>query len=151
MSESVNPDNSCASLETGVYATDGDKLEEMLSLQSRLQSLYGAHPDDMDAIDRQRLIGNMTLAATDELHEFLNRTPWKPWKVYRSSDFDPTPDELKEIKMELVDVLHFWMVLCLAFNMSADEIFGFYMAKNKENIDRLDRGYSKKQVSNIKE
>ncbi len=139
----VNPENTCANLEVREVESN-NKLEDLFDMQNKLQRAYGNDIANFDPItQRPQFIKDMVLALTDELHELLNRIPWKPWKVYKTGDFLPEGDELKEIKMEIVDILHFFINICSAFNMPAQELYDYYISKNKENLDRIDRGYSK--------
>jgi dimeric dUTPase (all-alpha-NTP-PPase superfamily) len=76
------------------------------------------------------------LACMDELTELLNELNWKWWKNEKPLD----PDA---INGELVDVLHFFVSMCIRSGMSAQDLFDGYIAKNKENFDRQ-YGRSKK-------
>ena len=40
------------------------------------------------------------------------------------------------LKEEIVDVLHFFLGMCIDSGMTADELFDIYLKKNKENYDR---------------
>ncbi len=141
----INPENQCANVDVIPLDNIENKLETIFAYQKKLQLLYGNDLQNLDnQIEKPIVVKDMVLALTDELHELLNRTPWKPWRNYKvPEDFNPSQDEVKEIKMELVDILHFFVNLCLIFNLSAQELFDFYMAKNSENIKRINRGYSK--------
>ena len=54
---------------------------------------------------------------------------------------DLTEEDRLELFYEWIDGLHFYMNFAIAIGMTSDEIFNLYMAKQKENIDRQDRGY----------
>lgn len=145
----INPENVCADLDTDGLTVPINPLSAIFRIQEKLQEHYGKLPSQLSPEkELPQFIKDMVLAATDELHELLNRTPWKPWRSYKfPEDYHPSDEELREIKMELVDVFHFFINLCLAFNMSADELFKFYIAKNKENLDRIKRGYAKGSIT----
>ena len=64
-----------------------------------------------------------------ELAEVLEESNFKWWKNHK-------PINEPALKEELVDVLHFFVSLCLRSGMDADELFERYCEKNKENIDR---------------
>lgn len=104
-----------------------DRLEMIFRLQSAL---------DGDIIERRKLdfpyevwMQKDILACMDELTELLNELNWKWWK-------NPKPLDPEAIKGELVDVLHFFVSMCLKSGMSAQDLFDGYVAKNRENFDR---------------
>jgi dimeric dUTPase (all-alpha-NTP-PPase superfamily) len=77
------------------------------------------------------------LAMISELSEVLDEVNFKWWK-------NPKPIDDDALKGELVDVLHFFVSMCLKSGMDADELFALYRAKNQENFDRQN-GRSEKQ------
>ncbi len=104
-----------------------DRLEMIFRLQSAL---------DGDIMERRNLdfpyevwMQKDILACMDELTELLNELNWKWWK-------NPKPLDPEAIKGELVDVLHFFVSMCLRSGMSAQDLFDGYVAKNRENFDR---------------
>jgi hypothetical protein len=54
---------------------------------------------------------------------------------------DLSEDDVKELKMELVDIQHFLFNMMISVGMNAEELYNFYLSKNKENIARQQRGY----------
>jgi dimeric dUTPase (all-alpha-NTP-PPase superfamily) len=78
-----------------------------------------------------------------EFAELLDQLPHKHWKDY--TGFEPN---LKEIKFEIIDILHFFLSLCLVWDMTAEEMLKYYIAKNKHNHVRQQDpslGYVKKE------
>jgi dimeric dUTPase (all-alpha-NTP-PPase superfamily) len=70
-----------------------------------------------------------TLAMLSEMAELIDEVNFKWWK-------NPKPvDEIK-VKEELVDILHFFVSMCLIYDMDAEELYRMYIDKNKENFDR---------------
>ena len=60
----------------------------------------------------------------------------------RSMTFDDLSEKDKlELKFELADSFHFYMNMFFALDMSAEELFTFYYAKNAENHRRTQNGY----------
>lgn len=123
--------------------TEIDRLAEMLALQLDLQKrAYGRDITNMPAADRVTFVKNMVLALTDELHEALQETTWKPW----TSDV-PTVHE-DAFFSELVDAWHFMMNLMLvAFDgwtpeQVASALHYRYLQKRKKNIQRQKNGYA---------
>ena len=115
-----------------------DRLEEMLKMQEALQTRYngGERPGDMVGAARMNYVRTMMLATTDELHEALRETSWKPWS-YRSVRDIKRQDYLEE----MVDAWHFFMNLLLVADITADEFFNEYLRKNGINHDRESDGY----------
>lgn len=122
-----------------------DSLTRLLEMQERLQrEAYGRNLAAMQPEERVDFIKNMVLAATDELHEALNETAWKPWasgygEIQRDAFFG-----------ELVDLFHFVMNLMLAGRPDltpaevAAELVVKYKAKNAKNLRRQLDGYDGK-------
>ena len=69
------------------------------------------------------------LAMLSELSEVLDEVNFKWWK-------NKKPIDDNALRGELVDILHFFVSMCIRSGMSADELFERYVEKNKENFDR---------------
>lgn len=114
-----------------------DKLEEIFALQKKFD-------DDLAA--RRNLhftpaewIQKETLAILSELAELLEEVNFKWWK-------NEKPLNENAIKEELVDILHFYVSMCVKMGISANELHEAYILKNKENFARQNgqsakRGY----------
>ena len=48
------------------------------------------------------------------------------------------------VREELVDILHFFVSMCLKAGLSSEELYRMYIEKNKENFDRQ-KGLSEKK------
>ena len=113
-----------------------DRLSEMLELQRELQNnTYGIDPSVITAQGDMSFIKDMVIAATDELHEVLGETRWKPWTT------GPRTVNVENYKKEMVDLFHFFMNLMLAVDMTADELYDMYRFKRQVNIKRQEDGY----------
>ncbi len=104
-----------------------DKLDVIFQMQQSL---------DEDIATRRNLefskevwLQKEVLAMISELSELLDEVNFKWWK-------NPKPVDDAALKGELVDVLHFFVSMCLKSGMSAQELFALYKAKNQENFDR---------------
>lgn len=117
-----------------------DKLEKIFEMQKML---------DQDIIERRGLneisssqwIQKKVLATISELAELLDEVNFKWWK-------NPKKEDPKLIKEELIDILHFFISMCISAGMTAEEMFDIYMDKNKENFNRQ-TGESSKKGYNI--
>ena len=141
MTEEFNPENKCAHL-TMTNDDSSHKLEIMFGLQEQLQENLGNNLKDIPWEEKIKKFKEMYIALLDEQNETLNRIAWKPWKKYKKLDLNE--EELLELKYELVDTWFFLMNQCLIFGLGAKEFFNLYVAKQKENNDRIIRGYSVK-------
>lgn len=112
-----------------------DRLSQMLELQRSLQvNSYGKDPGKLVGDERVQFVKDMVLAATSELHEFLDETNWKPWSI---------GDQCNKplMRKELVDLWHFVMNLMLVSGMSADQLYHMYRDKREVNARRQQQGY----------
>ena len=108
-----------------------DAFDKQYDLQTRV---YGHDLENMTLEDRVAFITINTMAATDEAHEALNETSWKPW-----AKGDWINEE--NFKKELVDEFHFFMNRCLVVGMNAEELLARYFAKAWVNEERQLAGY----------
>ena len=112
-----------------------DQLHEWLRTQRELQEKsYGFDFGEMTTTDRIEFITWNVLALTDELHEALAETGWKPWATSRHINDDA-------FKSELIDAFHFMGNLFLAADMDGDEVMRRYRKKRQVNADRQADGY----------
>lgn len=104
-----------------------DRLGQIFAWQTRFQeelvARRGLDFDDRTWIQKQ------ALALMVELGEVLEAAQFKWWK-------NPEPWDRAHLHEELVDVLHFYVAMCLAAGMSADDLYQGYLAKNQENFRR---------------
>jgi len=117
-----------------------DKLEQIFTAQKHLDQYIKQKKGLENKFSKEEWIQKKCLALLDETAELLNEVNYKWWK---------NPKELneKDIKEELVDILHFWVSMCLDIGLSAEEVHKIYFEKNKENLNRQDgkslkKGYS---------
>lgn len=103
----------------------------------RLQVIFGLQKSlDTDIAERRKLeftpeqwIQKDVLAMISELSELLDEVNFKWWK-------NPKPIDDEALQGELVDILHFFISMCIRAGMDADKLYEGYIAKNKENFDR---------------
>lgn len=79
-------------------------------------------------------LGNYLTAMDDESKELRAEIPWKWW----SKEFL----DMQNIRVEVVDKLHFWMSIAMSAGMNADDVFRIYEQKNLVNLQRQDKGYN---------
>ena len=150
-----NP-NVCSDLDiTNHTSVDLDKLMLMQkSLQNKFQETQ-ISPDNT-LTDIATMAQRNFTAFVDEYTEFMEAIggvkdgvgngAWKYWKVDHNiaanrTLADLSIGDLKELHMEVVDMFHFFMNFALMTGMSGSDLYNMYLAKNKENFARQDRGY----------
>ena len=163
----ANNDNTCSGLKIeNLYPESKNTLNDLFMLQKDIQeNVYGYDFEDL----RKQPIGKMkdffmwnTHAQVDEAHETMDalggindgigNAVWKPWKKdhIKTTNLggeiamtlnDLSEDDMKELKMELIDELHFLFNKMHAAGMTTEELFNYYFAKNKENRERQKNNY----------
>jgi NTP pyrophosphatase (non-canonical NTP hydrolase) len=111
-----------------------DTLAHIFEMQKRLQDKIGVDPTMLSGDRRTEFIRLMFIGLVTEAAEVIERTPWKPWK--KSAQYDE-----EGLKEELVDVAHFFINLCLAANLSPEELLSRYAKKHETNMQRQENGY----------
>jgi len=84
--------------------------------------------------NRVKWILNYNRAQIHESIELEDDLPWKWWKDYGDIDWE-------NIRMELIDELHFWVSKCQLVGLYPDNLAELYLKKNKLNQIRQDKGY----------
>ncbi len=135
-----------------------DKLEELFRLQTQLndyvfekkdirdrngkiltmKTLFEAgHSESLKGPNTETnlWLSNYLKALNDESRELGDELLWKWW----SKD----SLDMQNIRVEIVDQLHFWISLALTAGMDANSVFDIYLQKNKVNLDRQNNDYSK--------
>lgn len=105
-------------------------FQDAFEIQRSMQrNVYG---DDVTQMEGKVLAGYISfnvLAMTDELHELLNETCWKPWTATEENN-------LIAAQGELVDVFHFFLNLMDATNLTPEALLEKYKEKQMRNIQR---------------
>ena len=104
-----------------------------LSMAMLLEEARSGRPLDANS-DVAQWLRNFLKAHDDEARELSEELPWKWW----SKD----PLDMEAIRVEVVDMLHFWISLALASGMDAEETIRLYRKKHEVNERRQDQGYS---------
>ncbi len=163
----ANQDNKCKDLNVRDYYTEkgytdsNSSLADLYNLQAKTQQMYFSKQGKKqfseftigDIIDF--LMVNQH-AIVDELHEMMDavggidegvgNAAWKPWKavnqeIRQKSLTDLTLGDLKELKMEWIDVMHFVFNAGLAIGITPKEFYNYYLSKNEANWERQKNGY----------
>lgn len=113
-----------------------DRLEEIFTLQQSLNEDI-IQTRGLTHVSQEEWMQKYMMAMFVEMAEMMNETNYKWWKNPKTVN----PDAIKE---ELVDVLHFFISLCIRSGMSAEELHRRYLEKNRENILRQQGKSAKK-------
>lgn len=110
---------------------DVAKSEDKLDVLFRMQAGLDRYIREKRGLDYSKgeWICKKALALIVELGEVVDEARYKWWK--NNADIDPAA-----LKEEIVDVLHFFLGMCIDSGMTSDELFEIYLKKNKENYDR---------------
>lgn len=153
----ANTDNKCHQLPLDL--TIIPTLEEMVSMQKNLQEkLMGpgfaskfnslAHVAEFFMKNKHALEDEIseTIDAIGGISSTVGPAAWKWWKknhqlAHELTLEDLTAEDMLELKYEIVDQFHFFMNQMVKIGMTANELASMYVAKNKENFDRQERGY----------
>ena len=124
------------------------RLTKMFELQRALQEKLGTwkkilsffSPSEREKA-RQRFINQMILAMHEEVVEIMKETAYKNpdyvefgWKKGQVLD-------KKKVLSEVVDLWHFMMNVCLAYDFTAEDFYQEYCRKNGINHERQKKGY----------
>jgi dimeric dUTPase (all-alpha-NTP-PPase superfamily) len=105
-----------------------DRLEEIFDLQRKFhESLVTSR--HLESITAEEWIQKQTLAMISELSELIDEVNFKWWK-------NKKPVNEQAVKEELVDILHFFVSMCLQAGMTPEELYTIYKEKNRENFRR---------------
>lgn len=113
-----------------------DKLENIFRYQQAFDAEL-AERRGLSGISMEQWIQKETLAMLSELAELIDEVNFKWWK-------NEKPVNKDNVKEELVDILHFFVSMCLKTGMDANELHERYLNKNKENFARQ-HGKSQKE------
>ncbi len=109
-----------------------DIFDEQIRLNETINPDLYKEIDDPE-IRRQRFL-QFELALRQESAEAIDSLNWKWWKKDN--------DDWDNIKIELVDMLHFWVSMCTVAGLSSEEVIDLYLKKNKLNHKRQEEGYN---------
>ena len=105
-----------------------DKLENIFMYQNMFDTELSERRG-LEGISMEAWIQKETLAMLSELAELIDEVNFKWWK-------NEKPVNVDKVKDELVDILHFFVSMCLKTGMDAEELHQRYLDKNKENFAR---------------
>ena len=121
-------------------------LEEMFKLQAELNKRIGydtkALKKDFDPISAGKWLNDYIVAAGNELEELRDCTFWKHWCAEAQAGERFKIHDLQNARVEVIDLLFFWISMAQCVGLSAGDVFDLYHQKLKVNHNRQDNGYS---------
>jgi hypothetical protein len=85
--------------------------------------------------DLNKWLVNFTKALKEETKELEDEELWKWWSNDKL--------DIQNIRVEIIDILHFLISLCICSGMGAEDVLRIYKQKHALNIERQNQGYSK--------
>ncbi len=154
----ANIDNECKDLEIQDFYSDSKThLADIMEHQKKMQEqTYGIKFDEMSIKDIMNFWHVNTHAVIDEIHEMTDalggikdgsgNAVWKYWKKdhkkYETMKIsDLSENDRKELFMEWIDILHFFINYAASIGLDAKTVYNYYFAKAEENKQRQKRGY----------
>lgn len=121
-------------------------LDELFRLQADLnkRSGFDAHAlrENFDPLVAGKWIDNYLKALTNEVEELRDCTYWKHWAQETKDGRRYELHDVQNARVEVIDMLHFWISLAHCVGLNAKEVFDLYVKKNKVNHTRQDTNYS---------
>jgi hypothetical protein len=123
-----------------------DTLKELFEKQAQLNKRTGFDAKALRAnFDPQQAgiwLNNYIAAMSNELEELRDCTYWKHWCKEAGEGKRFLLHDLQNAKVEVTDMLFFWISLAQCLGLDADDVVRLYEQKLKVNHARQDSGYS---------
>ena len=121
-------------------------LKDLFKKQAELNKRTGFDPDAMrENFDPQMAgvwLNNYIAAMSNELEELRDCTFWKHWCAEAKAGRRFELHDLQNARVEVTDMLFFWISLAQCLGMDADDVVRLYNQKLDVNHSRQDKGYS---------
>ena len=121
-------------------------LDELFARQAELNRRIGFDPDQLrENFDRQKAgewLHNYLMAMSNGLEELRDCTYWKHWTAEAGQGRRYYLHDLQNARVEVIDMLFFWISLAQCVGLNAQEVCQLYAQKLAVNHARQDRRYS---------
>lgn len=121
-------------------------LGELFRQQAELNKRTGFDPDALrENFDPQvagQWLNNYLTAMSSELEELRDCTFWKHWCQEAKEGKRFYLHNLQNARVEVIDMLFFWMSLAQCVGLNAEDVVRLYEQKLKINHTRQDTDYS---------
>ncbi len=123
-----------------------DKLSQLFELQAQLNKRTGfdaqALRDNFDPQIAGEWLNNYLAAMSNELEELRDCTFWKHWCKEAKEGKRFSLHNHQNAKVEVIDMLFFWISLAQCLGLDADDVYRLYEQKLQVNHKRQDTNYS---------
>ena len=125
-------------LELNDYVFKKNNLKDKSGNDLNMQSIIvSAEKEEMMVNDLpNEWLVNYSKAIKEELLELDDELLWKWWSKDKI--------DMQNIRVELIDILHFLVSAMMCAGLSAEKVFDIYQQKHAINIKRQDTEYNKK-------
>ena len=125
-------------LELNDYVFKKNNLKDKSGNDLNMQSIIvSAEKEEMMVNDLpNEWLVNYSKAIKEELLELDDELLWKWWSKDKI--------DIQNIRVELIDILHFLVSAMMCAGLSAEKVFDIYRQKHAVNIKRQDTEYNKK-------
>ena len=123
-------------------------LKELFKLQADLNRRIGfdaeALRENFDPQVAGKWLNDYIAAASNELEELRDCTFWKHWCSEAKAGRRFELHDLQNARVEVIDLLFFWISLAQCAGLNAEDVFKLYRQKLDVNHQRQDQDYSMK-------
>lgn len=110
-----------------------DRIEDQFTGKSSLELMTSNNLREKEYVSNWNV-----LAMHAELSEFLE---WSNWKMHKKTRYVYDDERIMEMHIELVDILHYYVNLCIIWGLTPEKLVQIFESKNAENHNRQDRKY----------
>ena len=117
-------------------------LPELFQHQAELNRRIGFDPEELrrnfDPLKAGEWINNYLMAMSNEVEELRDCTYWKHWCAEAREGKRFMLHDLQNARVEVIDMLFFWVSLCQLLGLEADDVLRLYGKKLAINHRRQD-------------
>ncbi len=121
-------------------------LRELFRKQAELNKRTGFDADairkDFDPKTAGKWLNNYLMAMSNEIEELRDCTYWKHWCKEAREGRRFEIYDLQNARVEVIDMLFFWISLAQCLGLDADDVVKLYEQKLRVNHSRQDTDYS---------
>ena len=121
-------------------------LHKLFEAQAELNKRIGfdakALRESFDSQTAGEWLNNYIAAASNELEELRDSTYWKHWCEEARQGKRFAIHDLQNARVEVIDLLFFWISLAQCVGLDADDVYELYMKKLEVNHQRQNTNYS---------
>lgn len=126
--------------------SEKDRLAQLFEWQAELNKRIGFDAAELrknfDPKQAGEWVNNYLSAMSNELEELRDCMYWKHWCKEAKEGRRFEVHDLQNARVEVTDMLFFWISLALSLGLNADDAFRLYEQKLGVNHNRQDNNYS---------